>query len=101
MDSPAASKTFATQESVTPDGGLTLAQLAGGEARVVGVSGDAADAARLMAMGICVGRRVEIIRQGDPLIVRVVGARVGLSARLAAHVRVVAADQAIDSVNAA
>lgn len=39
--------------------------------------------ARLMAMGLCVGRQIEVVRQGNPLIVRLLGARVGLSGRLA------------------
>lgn len=57
-------------------------------ARIVEVSAGAADATRLMALGVCVGRQVEIIKAGEPLIVSVVGARVGLSARLAACVLV-------------
>jgi hypothetical protein len=36
-----------------------------------------------------VGRRVQLVKSGDPLVVRVLGARVGLSARLAACVSVV------------
>lgn len=39
-------------------------------------------------MGVCIGRRVEIIKTGDTLIIRVFGSRIGLSARMAAHVRV-------------
>ena len=74
-----------------------LSALARGEARVVAVDADAADAARLMALGICVGRRVEIIKAGDPLIIRVVGARVGLSAHLAAAILV---DSTLPSENA-
>lgn len=38
---------------------------------------------RLMAMGLCVGRQIEIIRHGNPLIVRLLGARIGVSARVA------------------
>ena len=49
---------------------------------------ESADAAlhRLMAMGLCVGREVEVIRRGNPLIVRLLGARVGVSARVAQHI---------------
>lgn len=49
---------------------------------------EAADAAiqRLMAMGLCVGREIEVVRQGNPLILRVLGARIGISSRLARHV---------------
>ena len=39
-------------------------------------------------LGVCVGRRVELVKGGDPLILRVFGSRLGLSAALAARVRV-------------
>ena len=44
--------------------------------------------ARLQAMGVCRGRRVEVVKAGDPLIIRVFGSRIGLSARLAADVEI-------------
>lgn len=44
------------------------------------------DIQRLKMLGICIGRRVEIIKPGDPLIVRVFGSRLGISASLASHV---------------
>ena len=47
------------------------------------------DIERLMAMGVCGGRTVEPIRIGDPLILKVYGTRVGVSARLAARIRVI------------
>jgi Fe2+ transport system protein FeoA len=43
---------------------------------------------RLKAMGICIGRQVELVKCGDPLIVRVFGSRLGISARLAHRVLV-------------
>ena len=46
------------------------------------------DMGRLMAMGVCAGRSLELIQHGDPLIVRVLGSRLGVSARLAARVMV-------------
>jgi Fe2+ transport system protein FeoA len=57
-------------------------------AQVVDVVAEADDAVRLKSLGVCVGRRVQLVKGGDPLIVRVLGARVGLSARLAAGVAV-------------
>ena len=45
---------------------------------------------RLMAMGLCVGREIKVVRQGNPLIVRLLGARVGLSSRLARQIIVTA-----------
>ena len=44
------------------------------------------DMQRLKTLGICVGRRLEVIRSGDPLIVRVFGSRLGVSASLASRV---------------
>ena len=43
---------------------------------------------RLQALGICIGRQVELVKLGDPLIVRVYGSRLGISARLANRVLV-------------
>ncbi|HEX6961305.1 MAG TPA: FeoA family protein [Lacipirellula sp.] len=80
---------------------MSLAALRSGEARVVRVDAEADDAARLMALGVCVGRRIEVVRAGDPMIVRVVAAHVGLSARLAVGVFVAAADQAASETTAA
>jgi Fe2+ transport system protein FeoA len=58
----------------------------GALAQVVDVVAEADDAVRLKSLGVCVGRRVQLVKDGDPLIVRVLGARVGLSGRLAAGV---------------
>lgn len=41
------------------------------------------DIDRLKSMGVCVGRKVELIQPGDPMILRVFGSRIGVSARLA------------------
>ncbi len=46
------------------------------------------DLERLMAMGVCGGRTVELVQVGDPLILKVYGTRVGVSARLADRIRV-------------
>ena len=43
---------------------------------------------RLKALGICAGRQVELVKRGDPLIVRVYGSRLGISERLANRVLV-------------
>ncbi len=68
---------------------LPLHQLAPRQcAVVVAVEGQSDDADRLKAMGLCVGRKVELVKGGDPLIIRVLGSRLGLSARLAQRVRV-------------
>jgi len=44
---------------------------------------------RLMAMGVCGGRTVELVQLGDPLILKVYGTRVGVSARLASKIRII------------
>lgn len=38
---------------------------------------------RLMAMGVCPGRLIEVVTPGDPLILKVYGTRIGVSRRLA------------------
>jgi Fe2+ transport system protein FeoA len=46
------------------------------------------DMRRLMTMGICGGRRIELVQHGDPMILKVFGSRLGVSRRLAARVLV-------------
>ena len=41
---------------------------------------------RLKTMGVCVGRRVELVRTGNPLIVKIFGSRLGISGELATRV---------------
>lgn len=43
----------------------------------------AEDVTRLKHLGICSGRRIQLVKTGDPLILRVIGSRIGLSRRLA------------------
>jgi Fe2+ transport system protein FeoA len=52
------------------------------------ISTDDEDTHRLKTLGVCVGRRVELVRAGNPLILKVFGSRLGISAELAARVRV-------------
>ena len=49
---------------------------------------DDEETARLKTLGVCCGRRVELVRSGDPLILKIFGTRLGLSGALAARVRV-------------
>ena len=51
------------------------------------------DMRRLMSMGICAGRRIELIQRGDPMILKVIGSRLGVSRRLAARVLVSACER--------
>lgn len=66
-------------------------------ARVTAIQEDSSDSTRLRSMGICVGRQIQLVQAGDPLILRVLGARVGISARLAAGIEVVAIDSNLTS----
>lgn len=60
---------------------VELARLAvGTRARVVRVDSEGGDAERMKALGLCEGRRLEVLRAGDPLIVRVHGSRFGIAA---------------------
>ena len=43
---------------------------------------------RLMAMGVCADGVVELVQRGDPLILKVYGTRIGVSARLANRIMV-------------
>ena len=52
------------------------------------VDTDDEDTQRLKTLGVCLGRRVELVRVGDPLILKIFGSRLGLSAELASRVRV-------------
>lgn len=50
------------------------------------------DMHRLMTLGICAGRRIELVQRGDPMILRVFGSRLGVSRRLAERVLVTVCD---------
>jgi Fe2+ transport system protein FeoA len=66
-----------------------LGELRRGETGVVtDVAVEPADERRLKSLGICLGRTLQVVSPGSPLIVRVLGTRVGLSAALARRVTV-------------
>lgn len=56
---------------------------------------------RLKALGICLGRQVELVKRGDPLIVRVYGSRLGISSRLANRVLVEPCSRGYECADAA
>jgi Fe2+ transport system protein FeoA len=66
----------------------------GSTARIAGVTVPE-ERARLEAMGLCAGRLVEVVKAGDPMIVRVLGTRIGLAAVLARWVKVVRTDGSV------
>lgn len=68
---------------------ISLTQLVRGSCgTVVDVLAEEDDAARLKRLGVCAGRVVQLVQKGDPMIIRVLGCRLGLSARLAEIVQV-------------
>ena len=52
------------------------------------VDDNGANPVRMKSLGICEGRELELVSRGDPMIVQVAGARVGLSRMLASSVSV-------------
>ena len=53
---------------------------------VVEVEAGASEVDQLKSMGVCIGRKVMLVQAGDPLILKVMGTRLGVSARLATRV---------------
>lgn len=67
---------------------ISLPELKKGACGLICEVRNADELSRLQSMGVCIGRRIEVIKTGDPLILRVFGSRIGLSARMAEHVQV-------------
>lgn len=44
---------------------------------------DGEEIQRLKSLGLCVGRQIKVVKTGDPLIVKIFGSCIGLSASLA------------------
>ena len=66
---------------------IALNRLEPGQCAVVRrVESDSEEVQRLKMLGLCVGRRVELMRAGDPLIIRIFSSRIGISASLASQV---------------
>lgn len=57
-----------------------------GSADVPATAAGDADLMRLRALGLCEGRHAQILKAGDPLIVRVFGTRLGVARSLASRV---------------
>ena len=81
---------MATSEQVPEaDGEQTLARTPIGSVIVVRhIATNSEDGIRLKRLGICQGRQIRLVQDGDPLILQVVGCRVGISRRLAEHIEV-------------
>jgi Fe2+ transport system protein FeoA len=74
------------------DGSIRLIKLAELEVGQCGLVHDldlgGGDDNRLRTLGICPGRRVWMARRGDPMVLKVMGTRLGLAAELAMKVTV-------------
>ncbi len=85
-DSPLASPS-APGESLVSDHGVAADRLDAGECGLIcHIDGDHEDIERLKTMGVCLGRRLHVVKSGDPMIVSVMGTRLGIAGRLACHV---------------
>lgn len=73
-------------------GGVEVAsadRLVAGECGLIcDIEGIQEDIERLKVMGLCLGRRLHVIKAGDPMIVSVMGTRLGIARDLAACVSV-------------
>jgi Fe2+ transport system protein FeoA len=68
---------------------IELANLpVGVPSRIAAITAGEPDQARLEVLGLCAGRTVEVVQAGDPMIVRVLGTRIGLAAVLARRIEV-------------
>ncbi len=66
---------------------MRLSRIQPGQCGIVTqVEAGATEVDQLKAMGVCVGREILLVQAGDPLILKVMGTRLGVSARLASRV---------------
>jgi len=70
-------------------GVMSAAQLSAGECGLIcAIEGEREDLERLKVMGLCLGRRLHVIKPGDPMVVSVMGTRIGIARELAEYVSV-------------
>ncbi len=66
---------------------LPATLLSAGECGLIcGIDGNHEDIERLKTMGVCLGRRLHVVKSGEPMIVSVMGTRLGIAEKLARHV---------------
>ena len=70
-----------------------LTEFCPGECGVITELGEGKTSSRLQSMGICLGRKVEVVKTGDPLILKVYGTRIGLSGRIGSQIRLERCEQ--------
>lgn len=57
-------------------------------AEVMELKMDAQDTMRMAGLGMCSGRRVQLVKKGDPMILEVCGSRIGIARSVARLVQV-------------
>jgi len=72
--------------SVVQAPATTLAHARSGRYRCEKMRASGQNAVRLKRLGVCEGRVIELVGQGDPMVLRLGESRVGLSRQLAALV---------------
>ena len=88
-ETPKSMGTIPPESNDRPSEWQRLDQVQPGQCGIVSsVSAGESEVDRLKAMGVCVGRKLMMVRAGDPMIVKVFGSRIGISARLANNVMV-------------
>lgn len=76
-------------DTVNPSKSISLDKLKPGKcAFVVKVKAENDEVRKLMAMGVCEGRIIKLVHLGEPMILQVLGSRIGLSSRLGETVEV-------------
>ncbi len=75
----------------------TLSTVGPGTFVCVRTDAEGRDGVRLKRLGICEGRTLTLVTAGDPMILEVVGARIGISRQLAGHVVVEPSDASVDA----
>lgn len=71
-----------------PAAPLNLFHAADGELEVVEITVEDANTRRMCELGICPGKRITVVRQGNPALLAVAGSRFALAAELMQRVMV-------------
>ncbi len=75
--------------SQNPSKSISLDKLKPGKCGyVLKVKAESDDVKKLMAMGVCEGRIIKLVHLGEPMILQVLGSRIGVSSRLGETVEV-------------
>ena len=68
-------------------------------AKIKEVTAADGDLTHLVGMGICPGRKIEMVKNGNPMILRIYGTQVGLCSRLSRHVLIEPYDESTETIS--